>query len=427
MHDDKLKKLAIEGGVSVLADGYGKFEWPIIDETSVNAVVKQLGESISIYNRSGVFERFEDTFSRYHGRSKGLVLNSGTSALFSAFEGLGLGPGDEVICPAYTFFATVSPVVYTGATLVFCDADERGNIDANKIPELITDNTRAIVVTHMWGMPCDMPAIIKIAQHHHIPVIEDCSHAHGAEIGGRKVGSFGEIAAWSLQGQKIVTGGEGGILLTDNNNIYNRALLQGHYNKRCRSEIPQNYELSEFSTSGMGLKLRAHPLAIALAEEQFTHLDAWLKTKRKFAAEISEVLAGIPFLKLPVFDDRQPSWYAYVMNYDANATNGVSLNQFVTALHAEGLSEVDVPTSTGVIADMPLFRKTEKIMPRLYSKPAAEIRSEYKGAQKFFSSAFKIPVWAREQDREIMLSYALGIKKVAEAVVSRPEIFLGIK
>lgn len=417
------KQLAIEGGDPVLKNNEGNFVWPIIDENSVNAVVRQLGESVSIYNRSGVFERFENAFSQYHGRSKGLLVNSGTSALFSAFEALALRPGDEVICPAYTFFATVSPIVYTGATLIFCDADHNGNIDPNGIYELITDKTRAIVVTHMWGVPCDMPAIINISQQYNIPIIEDCSHAHGATIDDRKVGSFGEIAIWSLQGQKIVTGGEGGILLTDDETIYNRALLQGHYNKRCRNEIPQSFELSEFSTTGMGLKLRAHPLAIALAEDQFSHLDKWLEVKRKFAKEITEILSIFPFLKLPAFDDREPSWYAYVINYDTSRANGVTLQEFVEALHAEGLSEVDIPTSTGVIVDMPLFTKTEKIMPRLYSSAASKGHSDFKNARKFYETAFKIPVWAQEKDHELMLCYANGLKKVATAVLSNPEVF----
>ena len=417
--------LAIEGGAPVFGSGEGRFDWPLIDAQAEAAVVRQLHDSVSIYNRSGVFERFETDFAAYHDRVHALLVNSGTSALFSAMEGLGLGPNDEVICPTYTFFATISPIVHTGAKVVFCDAGADGNLDPSKLAELITPRTRAIFVTHMWGVPCDMPAIMDIARNHSLAVVEDCSHAHGAEITGRPVGSFGDIGAWSLQGQKIVTGGEGGILVTDNKEVYFRALAHGHYNKRCKSEIPADQPLAAFSTSGLGLKLRAHPLAIALAEDQFARLPQWLERKRAHAAYISEQLADIPFLRLPVFTDRQPSWYAYVMNYDAALANSVSLKAFVRALHAEGLIEADIPTSTGPIHDLPLFTRTPEVLPRLYTEPARRGGGDFPGAEAFYRTAFKIPVWVRDEDKPVVEGYVSGIRKVAAAVRSRPEVFGG--
>jgi dTDP-4-amino-4,6-dideoxygalactose transaminase len=140
-----------------------------------------------------------------------------------------------------------------------------------EIEKKITDKTKAIVVTHMWGIPCDMDAITVIAKKHNLRLLEDCSHAHGAKFNEQKVGTFGDAAVWSLQGQKTVTGGEGGILLTDDGEIHTRALLLGQYNKRCKQEIPRDHPLYQYALTGFGLKLRAHPLAIAMADQQFDH------------------------------------------------------------------------------------------------------------------------------------------------------------
>ena len=189
-----------------------KFDWPKITHEAESAIFRQLHESVSIYNRSGIFEEFENSFSNYHGRKRGLLFNSGTSAIYAMYEGLGLEPGDEVICPTYTFFATISPLMSTGARPVFCDCREDGNINPDEIIRKITQKTRAVVVTHMWGIPCEMDTIHNICSRYGLALLEDCSHAHGASFGGQKVGTFGTAAAWSLQGQKIISGGEGGIL-----------------------------------------------------------------------------------------------------------------------------------------------------------------------------------------------------------------------
>jgi dTDP-4-amino-4,6-dideoxygalactose transaminase len=114
------------------------------------------------------------------------------------FEGINLGRDDEIICPTYTFFATISSVVYTGAHPVFCDCDESGNITVAEIQKKITTKTKAVIVTHMWGMPCDMDKIVILCKKNNLYLLEDCSHAHGAEYMGSKVGTFGDAAAWSL-------------------------------------------------------------------------------------------------------------------------------------------------------------------------------------------------------------------------------------
>src|SRR5258708_10478517 len=142
--------LGIGGGPPAVTIPVPHFTWPVINPSTRQAILDQVQRDVSIYDRSGIFATFEDRFAKYHGRKRALVCSSGTSALFGAFEGLGLSPGDEVIVPAYTFFATVSPMMYLGAIPIFCDCDDDGNLDPRELEHLVTSKTKAVVVTHMW-------------------------------------------------------------------------------------------------------------------------------------------------------------------------------------------------------------------------------------------------------------------------------------
>ena len=415
------EKLAIFGGARTISQEQARFNWPKITPEVESAVSNQLHESVSIYDCSGIFEEFEKRFSNYHGRKRGLLFNSGTSAIYAMYEGLRLGPGDEVICPTYTFFATVSPLMSTGAHPVFCDCRDDGNISPDEIIRNITSRTKAVVVTHMWGIPCEMDTIQDICSRHNLALLEDCSHAHGASLGGQKVGSFGTAAAWSLQGQKIISGGEGGILLTDSDEVFYRALLLGHYNKRCKQEIPASYPLSEFSLTGFGQKFRAHPLAIAMANQQFSHLDEWIAQKNTYAQRIIKDLGGCSFLRMPECKNGRPSWYAFVMSFDEQASNGVAIDKFVAALHAEGLVEVDQPRSTCPIHDLPLFRSPKKAMPKLYECQSQD-KKEFFNAERFCRTAIKIPIWSFPEDEVVIKAYIKGFQKVIKVVTRQPEL-----
>ncbi|MEK7129099.1 MAG: aminotransferase class I/II-fold pyridoxal phosphate-dependent enzyme, partial [Patescibacteria group bacterium] len=150
------KKLAIKGGIKTVSLKGPHYIWPPITKTVERAVLKQLRSSISIYNRSGIFEKFENSFASYHKRKYALLTSSGTAAIHSMFVAAGFKEGDEIICPAYTFFATVTPLLFTGAKPVLCDCDSNGNIDPQEIEKKITSKTKGVVITHMWGIPCQM-------------------------------------------------------------------------------------------------------------------------------------------------------------------------------------------------------------------------------------------------------------------------------
>jgi len=330
------------------------------------------------------------------------------------YVGAGVSSGDEIICPAYTFYATVTPLFFIGALPILCDCDDSGNMDLAKIQSLITSKTKGIVVTHMWGVPAKIDEIRRICDKYKLMLFEDCSHAHGAKYNGYFVGKKSDASVWSLQGQKILTGGEGGILLTDNKNIYDRALLLGHYNKRCKQEIFEKSVLYKYAVTGMGLKFRSHPLAIAVANEQFNNLDVWLTQKRYFADLFNKRLSKLPGIRIPKVDlESEPSWYAYVLQYVPEELDNLPIDKFYDALIAEGCSELDRPGSTCPLNTLSLFQNPSELFP--YYKGIDRVKykeGDFPVAENFYENALKLPVWVNKEDIKIVEKYIEAIEKV---------------
>lgn len=408
-----MSKLAILGGPKTVSYAPPHFPWPIITKEVERAVVKQLNKSVSIYDRSGIIDEFEDNFRSYHKIKHALLTSSGTAALHTMYVAAEIGAEDEIICPAYTFYATVTPILQTGAIPVLCDADETGNIDPNKIEQLITPRTKGVVITHMWGIPCQMDKIAAICRKYKLLLFEDCSHAHGARYQNKLVGTWGNAAAWSLQGQKIVTGGEGGIFATNNTEFYFRALLFGHYNKRCVQEIPKNHPLAKYAISGMGLKLRSHPLAVAIARVLFKHLDNIISQKRKYISMFKKELKVLEdYISMPdVPKKASPSWYALTLTYNKSGKSKVPIEHFLKALQAEGCLEADIPNSTCPLNLMPLFQNPAPLYP-IYKGKFAYKPGQFPVAEEFFQTRIKFPVWTRSKDIGIVKSYIRAIQKV---------------
>jgi len=407
------KILAINGGSKSLNKQGPHFSWPPITKKVEREVVKQLYKSISIYDRSGIIKEFEDAFCKYHDRKYGLLCNSGTNAIHSMYVAAGFMTGDEVICPAYTFFATVSPLLFTGAKPVLCDCDDNGNIDPEEIIKHITPKTKGVMVTHMWGIPCQMDKIVQICKDNNLILLEDCSHAHGARFKNKVVGSFGDLSAWSLQGPKNVSGGEGGILTTNNQEFYFKALTLGHYNKRCKQEIPADHFLHKYAVTGMGLKYRSHPLADVIAREVFKDLDKYLQIKKQFAKKIISEVSKLPGLIPPKLSaDLAPSWYGLVFQYNSKALDGLAIEKFYDALKAEGLFEVDLPKSTAPLNLLELFKTPTVLFPIYKLTPFSYSEGDFPRAENFYKNAIKLPVWADKKDLNLVGKYVEGLKKV---------------
>ncbi|KAL8714453.1 MAG: hypothetical protein Q9220_001786 [cf. Caloplaca sp. 1 TL-2023] len=399
-----------------------RIEWPIINTAVEKAVLAQLHEDISIYNNGGIFQTLETEFKVFHNvpNSYALLHNSGTNALQALYFAAGFKPGDEVIFPVYTFHATCSPAMHFGIKPIFCDANLDGNISPFAIAAALTKHTKAIFVTHMWGIPSDMHAIGSLLKEWpQVLLFEDCSHAHGATINGQPVGTFGDGAGWSLQGQKIVTGGEGGITVTKHAEFHYRMLIWGHYNKRCKTEIPADHQLRQFALTGAGVKNRAHPLAVAIALEQLRQLPDFHLRKTQYATQMIIQLARIPFLELPtmVAGKSEPAWYAFVMRFKAEkAPPGLTREVFVDALHAKGLVDVDIPRSTGLLHREPLLTKPWELFPHLYQTDDDIDRSKtFEEAQGFYDEAIKLPVFATAADQAAVDRYVSTILQIAKA------------
>ena len=392
-----------------------KHTWPHITKRTVRAVLRQLEKNeISIYDRSGIFEKFENRFAKLHGVKYALLTCSGTAALHSAMVACNFQQGDEVICPAYTFYATVTPIFQTGGIPVLCDAEKDGNINPSKVEELITPKTKAVMVTHMWGIPCQMGKIVAVCKKYGLKLIEDCSHAHGARYKGQLVGTFGDINAFSIQGQKILTGGEGGVLLTNEKELYYRALLFGHYNKRCKQEIDPKSPYHEYAITGFGLKLRAHPLAIAIADEQLGYLEKWHKAKADNAKYLTEALEGVPCVSVPVVrKGAEPSWYAYVLQIESERLT-IPTAQFCDELIKAGALDADMPGSTCPLNYLKLFQDPSLLYPSYKGKVSYQ-PGDFPVAEKFFKNAIKFPidVSTSKKYRGVLQMYA---RVVSEAV-----------
>ena len=407
-----ITKLAINGGNPVMSKEEGRFIHPKITPEIEKAVIEQLNDTISIYDDSNIFKKFEEAFAKYHNKKYGLVTSSGTSALHSLYDAINLKEGDEVICPIYTFFATVTPIFQTGAKPVFVDCDETGNIDYTKIEEKINKNTKAIMVTHMWGYPCKMDKIREIADKYGIYLLEDCSHAHGGEYKGKKLGEWSDAAAFSLQGNKIITGGEGGIIITNNKYTYKNALLLGHYNKRCKQEISKDSTDYKYAVTGKGLKLRAHPIAIRIAYEQFKDLDKINLVKQDMVQIVKNTVDKIDGLTLNIpYEGSKCSYYALIIKYDSSKFNNTPIEEFVRALNEEGGVEFDKPGSTCPLNRLELFKNPSYFFPS-YDKILKD-NEKFQGADTFYDNSFKIPVWYNKDDEEIVIKYCDILNKVS--------------
>ena len=212
--------------------------------------------------------QLEDWAKQFYGVKHALAVNSGTGALCTAMSALQIGPGDEVIVPAFLWVATVTAIVHCNAIPVVCEIDDSFNLDAADLRKKITKRTKLIVAVHMAGTPCDMDAIMQVANEHDIPVLEDCAQCNGGSFRGRKVGAFGKVGIFSLQINKNVTAGEGGIIVTDDDALYKRLVATHDVGVPWENSAPN--EASDVQFWGQGRRMGE--LAGAVANVQLRRL-----------------------------------------------------------------------------------------------------------------------------------------------------------
>ncbi len=294
---------------------YGKH---YIDEDDIEAVSNAL-RSNYIATGPGIDE-FEKDFANYIGSKYAVAVSSGTAALHACCYAIGITKGDEVITTPITFAASANCVLYCGGTPVFADIDEKTyNIDPDEIEKKITKNTKAIIPVHFTGQPCDMNRIHQIAKEHHLVIIEDAAHASGAEYYGNKIGSLSDMTIFSFHPVKHMTTGEGGMITTNDEELYRK--LKG-FRAYCltkdsqllvdKDDGPWHYEIQ-----GLGYNYRISDVMCALGRSQLKKLDKFVARRREIAQKYNEELKDISGIVLP-FQSKgcNSSWHLYTIQIE---------------------------------------------------------------------------------------------------------------
>ena len=334
-----MSHLALLGGTPVMsASDYKErmFHWPIVND----AMRKAQLDVLEAGNMSGtdISKRFEEEFAKWHGVKYALSHNTGTASLTAAMYGIGLGPGDEIICTSVTYWASCTGALSLGAAVVFCDIDPlNSQMDPASFEAHITPRTKAVMVVHYEAHPADMDAIMAIAKKHGIKVIEDVSHAQGGHYKGRMLGTFGDVAGMSLMSGKSFAIGEGGMMITNDKEIMARAVRFGHYD-RISEYYPKEAYADTNTVPVGGVKNRMHQVSAAIGLEQLKKYPAEMaeidKAMKYYWSKMGEI-KGIREIYPQWENSDKSGWYASHFSYDPEAFDGISNVTFAKALCAE--------------------------------------------------------------------------------------------
>ncbi len=334
-----MEKLAILGGEKAIKSDYSQYcKWPIITKEMEEKVLEVLRKGAM--SNTELTKEFEREYANLYGMKYGLCHNNGTAAIHSSLFGLKIGKGDEVICPSITYWASCLPVLSLGGTVVFADIDEESLcINPDDIERHITERTKAIIVVHYAGYPADMDKIMKIAKKYNLKVLEDCSHSHWCFYKGKLTGTFGDVSAFSLMSGKSFPIGEGGIMLTNDLEIYERAIIFGHYERH--SEVTLDYLKQGVGIPWGGYKYRMHQLSSAVGIVFIKIFKEIFEEIERAMTYFSDLLDTLPGIKVhrPTKNSglTKGGWYACFAHYNKEKLEGLSITRFCEALRAEGV------------------------------------------------------------------------------------------
>lgn len=303
-------KLAINGGTPLIAKNTIK-PWPPIDEIDQKMVLSSLmGDNHAFGPNCRALQK---EFAAWNGNQYAITTNSGTAALHMAIAACDCGVGDEIIVTAYSWSSSATCILQHNCIPVFVDIDfETMLIDVNKIEQAITPRTKAIIAVHLHGLPLDMDAILAIAKKYNLKVIEDACQAYGATYKGKKTGLWGDCAAFSMNQNKSLSSGEGGLFVTDNFEILQKAQSLWSFGETATPSQKRDYH-----AHSMGWMYRNNDLTAAFGRAQLTKLDGYLRRQTDSAQILTEKLAGIPGLILPTEpSDCKSNYYNYVIRFD---------------------------------------------------------------------------------------------------------------
>ena len=385
---------------------YIPFHRPTIGADELRAVEQVLA---SKWLTTGpVSHTFEQEFATYVGSKHALAVNSCTAALQLALDAIGLGPGDEVLLPTYTFAATAEVVTYFGAHPVLCDSVRGGfNMDPKEIERRRTPNTKAVIPVHIAGQPCDMDAIQAEAKGLHI--IEDAAHALPSSYRGRRIGSISPLTCFSFYATKTITTGEGGMLTTENDSYAERARMMrlhgisGDAWKRYSREGSWFYEVQD-----AGYKLNLPDLLAAIGRAQLKKCDEFQRARAVISERYLESLCAIDELEMPpqVGADSQHSWHLFIVRMQAEAAY-LTRSDFIQELGRMGIG-----TSVHFI---PLHRHP------FYARQYGYQRDEFPNAEDAYSRCVSLPIYPdlREEDVDrVIQAVEYTVSKYRKATVA---------
>lgn len=352
-------QLARDGGIPIRTEALPA--WPVFDDEMVDAVSAVLRSGKVNYWTGREVRRFEKDFAEFTGSNFGVAVSNGTVAVELALHAIGVEPGDEVIVPPRTFIATASAVAVRGATPVFVDIDPvSGNLTAETIAAAITPKTRAIIVVHAAGWPCDMDPIMELARSHGLRVIEDCAQAHGATYHGRHVGTIGDVGAFSFCQDKIVsTGGEGGMVVTDCPDLWDRAWSYKDHGKGWDTiqNCGQQRTVFKWLHESIGTNWRMTEMQAAIGQIALRRLPEWVRTRRTHAALLDEGLAKVTGLDVLIPPDAAAhSYYKHYVNVASEMLSEKwSRDEIVRCIQQEG-----IPCGSGLCCEVYLEKAIQE-------------------------------------------------------------------
>ena len=387
-------KLAIHGGTPVRTEPLAQHRWSIGDEER-EALMDVMDGADESWGEAGYGRKLEDQFAGLHGVKYAFGTDSGTSAIHSAIAAVNPEPGDEIITSPVTDIGTVLGILIQNAIPVFVDWDaDTFNMDPADIERRITDRTRAILVVHWGGNPCDMDAIMDIGRRHDLVVIEDCSQAHFAEYQGQLVGTIGDMACFSL-GSKLITAAGGGMFISNNEKFARRA--KGFANKGSEYDELRNslrptteFRGSERRYEFLGDFHQMSPLMAAVGYAQLQKVEQTLAARRRVADIVDEMVAEVPgFVRPKVRPGDKMSYYIYCYKTEEEEI-GASPEQFAEALQAEGIDN-----TPGVLVGQPLYKFPLFAEENTYGKSRYPFVDE-QGNRRIDYNALHLPVVQRE-------------------------------
>lgn len=381
--------------------------WPQYDDSERRALLEVLESRVWWRTPGTKTLEFEQAFAKYHGARHGIAVTNGTAALEVAMAALGINHGDEVIVPNFTFVATASAVLFANALPVMVDVDPATHcLDPDLTEAAITPRTKAIIAVHMGGHPADLDRLQQIATKHGIALVEDSAHAHGSEWRGKKIGTFGVAATFSFQASKLMTAGEGGMIISNDDN-FERQARSVHDCGRMPGKwfyshfiYGSNYRLSEWQGAVLNVQL-------GRLEEQTLH-------RHRQGRLLDKLLAEIPGITPQKCDSRctRNGQYAYIFHVNGKEFAGISTENFITALNAEG-----IPTQASYppLHELDCFRTGEyrKCLSGAQATEAhAFLDQTFPHTQRAAWETVWIPQFALLGDEQDMNEIAAAIQKI---------------